>query len=135
MRWALIPPVSGGKPDGPASSAMPPMQMTEHAALVRQLIDGAAILAAVLADANGFALVGDPARIHLDEKSAMLRLAPSRHVRSHGGRERPSIEVAASDKTRKHCPTHVDCLNAKGNFRFERTVRYRRSNDQDPRSV
>ena len=93
---ALIPPVSGGKPDGPASSAMPPMQMTEHAALVRQLIDGAAILAAVLADANGFALVGDPARIHLDEKSAMLRLAPSRHVRSHGGRERLALDLNRS---------------------------------------
>src|SRR5271157_5362301 len=25
----------------------------------------------------------------------------------------------------------VDCLNAKGNFHFERTVRYRRSNDED----
>ena len=96
MRWALIPPVSGGKPDGPASSAMPPMQMTEHATLVRQLIDGAAILAAVLADANGFALVGDPARIHLDEKSAMLRLAPSRHVRSHGGRERLALDLNRS---------------------------------------
>jgi hypothetical protein len=26
-----------------------------------------------------------------------------------------------------------DCRNAKGNFHFERSVRYRRSNDEDPR--
>ena len=93
---ALIPPVSGGTLEEASSGATPPIQTTEHAALVRQPIDGAAILAAVLADANGFALVGDPARIHLDEKSAMLRLAPSRHVRSHGGRERLALDLNRS---------------------------------------
>ena len=28
-----------------------------------------------------------------------------------------------------------DCRNAKGNFHFERTVRYRRSNDEDPKML
>jgi len=31
----------------------------------------------------------------------------------------------------EHCPWCVDCRNAKANFHFERTVRYRKSNDED----
>ena len=30
-----------------------------------------------------------------------------------------------------HCLWRVDCRNAKGNFHFERTVRYRKSNDEN----
>lgn len=56
---ALIPPVSGGTPDKAASSTMPTMQTTEHAALVRQPIDGAAILAAVKQPEDGAVVVFD----------------------------------------------------------------------------
>jgi molybdopterin synthase catalytic subunit len=44
---ALIPPVSGGAPEVPSIAASTPMQITEHAALVRQPIDGAAIADAI----------------------------------------------------------------------------------------
>jgi molybdopterin synthase catalytic subunit len=44
---ALIPPVSGGAPDVSDASASPPVKSTEHAALVRQPIDGAAIASAI----------------------------------------------------------------------------------------
>jgi hypothetical protein len=35
---------------------------------------------------------------HLDEKSAMLRLAPSRHVRGHRGRERLTLDLNRSQR-------------------------------------
>jgi molybdopterin synthase catalytic subunit len=54
---ALIPPVSGGAPD--VSVAGPPIQFTEHAALVRQPIDGAAITAAIKEPEDGALAVFD----------------------------------------------------------------------------
>ena len=54
---ALIPPVSGGAPDVSAASA--PMQITEHAALVWQPIDGAAIVAAIKEPDDGAVAIFD----------------------------------------------------------------------------
>ena len=56
---ALIPPVSGGTPEGETDGNAAPMQSTEHAALVRQPIDGAAILAALKQPEDGAVVVFD----------------------------------------------------------------------------
>ena len=56
---ALIPPVSGGTLEEASSGATPPIQTTEHAALVRQPIDGAAILAEVKQPDDGAVVVFD----------------------------------------------------------------------------
>ena len=52
---ALIPPVSGGAPD----AAIPGMQTTDHAALVRHPIDGAAIARAIQQPEDGAVVVFD----------------------------------------------------------------------------
>jgi len=56
---ALIPPVSGGAPDEPISSEHDLMQANEHAALVRDPIDGAAIAAAIKQPEDGAVVVFD----------------------------------------------------------------------------
>ena len=56
---ALIPPVSGGAPDGSVRNAMALVPTTEHAALVRQPIDGARIAAAIKESADGAVVVFD----------------------------------------------------------------------------
>lgn len=56
---ALIPPVSGGAPDAPASANTPAMQTTDHAAVVRQAIDGAAISTAIRQPDDGAVVVFD----------------------------------------------------------------------------
>jgi molybdopterin converting factor subunit 1 len=56
---ALIPPVSGGAPDTPVSVHTPAMQTTDHAALVRQPIDGAAISAAIRQPDDGAVVIFD----------------------------------------------------------------------------
>ena len=56
---ALIPPVSGGAPDGTVGNALASAPTTEHAALVRQPIDGAAIAAAIRQPADGAVVVFD----------------------------------------------------------------------------
>ncbi|HEY4934745.1 MAG TPA: molybdenum cofactor biosynthesis protein MoaE [Terriglobales bacterium] len=56
---ALIPPVSGGAPDEVVSSASTAMQATEHAALVRDPIDGAAIAAVIKQPEDGAVVVFD----------------------------------------------------------------------------
>src|SRR5271165_6155610 len=56
---ALIPPVSGGAPAGPAVSETAGMQATDHAALVRRPIDGAAIVAAIRQPEDGAMVVFD----------------------------------------------------------------------------
>lgn len=55
---ALIPPVSGGAPDG-VGNAIASAPTAEHAALVRQPIDGAAIAAAIREPADGAVVVFD----------------------------------------------------------------------------
>lgn len=54
---ALIPPVSGGAPEVSVTSV--PMQITEHAALVRHPIDGAAIVAAIKEPDDGAVAIFD----------------------------------------------------------------------------
>lgn len=56
---ALIPPVSGGMPDDTTSIEAAGTQTTEHAALVRQAIDGAAITAAIKQPDDGAVVVFD----------------------------------------------------------------------------
>jgi MoaE-MoaD fusion protein len=56
---ALIPPVSGGAPDARASLNTPAMQTTDHAAIVRQPIDGAAISTAIRQPDDGAVVVFD----------------------------------------------------------------------------
>lgn len=56
---ALIPPVSGGAPDASNGSSGAFVQTTEHAALVRQPIDGAAIAVAIKEPADGAVVVFD----------------------------------------------------------------------------
>jgi molybdopterin synthase catalytic subunit len=56
---ALIPPVSGGAPDESVSSESAAVQATEHAALVRHPIDGAAITAAIKQPEDGAVVVFD----------------------------------------------------------------------------
>ena len=56
---ALIPPVSGGAPDGTVGNAIASAPTMEHAALVRQPIDGAAIAAAIREPADGAVVVFD----------------------------------------------------------------------------
>ena len=56
---ALIPPVSGGATDASIANASAPIQSTEHAALVRQPIDGAAIIAAIKEPEDGAVAVFD----------------------------------------------------------------------------
>lgn len=56
---ALIPPVSGGAPDESISSETTAMQATEHAALVRAPIDGAAITTAIKQPDDGAVVVFD----------------------------------------------------------------------------
>ena len=56
---ALIPPVSGGAPDESVSSEGPAMQATEHTALVRHPIDGAAVTAAIKQTEDGAVVVFD----------------------------------------------------------------------------
>ncbi len=55
---ALIPPVSGGL-DAPASVNTPALQTTDHAAIVRQPIDGAAISAAIRQPDDGAVVMFD----------------------------------------------------------------------------
>ena len=56
---------------------------------------------------------------------AMLRQVPNtlRFV-DHAANETGSVRVLGQHGC-------VDCRNAKANFHFERTVRYRKSNDED----
>ena len=56
---ALIPPVSGGAPDDPAISENAGMQATDHAALVRRPIDGAAIATSIRQPEDGAVVVFD----------------------------------------------------------------------------
>ena len=56
---ALIPPVSGGAPDDPVGSALDPVTTTEHAALVREPIDGAAIASSIRQPSDGAVVVFD----------------------------------------------------------------------------
>src|SRR5215469_12180977 len=56
---ALIPPVSGGAPDVPNSAETQSMQTTEHAALVRRPIDGAAITSAIKEPEDGAVAIFD----------------------------------------------------------------------------
>jgi len=56
---ALIPPVSGGAPDTSITTPGAAIQSTEHAALVRQPIDGAAITAAIKEPEDGAVAVFD----------------------------------------------------------------------------
>jgi MoaE-MoaD fusion protein len=56
---ALIPPVSGGAPEISAISENAAMQATDHAALVRHLIDGAAIVSAIKQRDDGAVVVFD----------------------------------------------------------------------------
>ena len=56
---ALLPPVSGGTPDAVAGGETSPMQSTEHAVLVRQVIDGDAIAAAIREADDGAVVVFD----------------------------------------------------------------------------
>jgi molybdopterin converting factor subunit 1 len=56
---ALIPPVSGGAPEAGDPGQTAAMQTTEHAALVRKPIDGAAITAAIKEPDDGAVVVFD----------------------------------------------------------------------------
>jgi len=56
---ALIPPVSGGAPDVSFANSNPPIQSMEHAALVRQPIDGSAITSAIKEPQDGAVAVFD----------------------------------------------------------------------------
>ena len=56
---ALLPPVSGGAPEEPAGSGVRPMQTTDHAALVRQPIDGTVIAATIKQPDDGALVVFD----------------------------------------------------------------------------
>jgi molybdopterin synthase catalytic subunit len=56
---ALLPPVSGGTPDARAGGETSPMQITEHAVLTRQAIDGTAIAAAIGHADDGAVVVFD----------------------------------------------------------------------------
>ncbi|HZD32425.1 MAG TPA: molybdenum cofactor biosynthesis protein MoaE, partial [Candidatus Angelobacter sp.] len=56
---ALIPPVSGGAPDSTSEDGASATQSTDHAALVRHTIDGAAILAAIKQPEDGAVVVFD----------------------------------------------------------------------------
>jgi len=56
---ALIPPVSGGTPDLPVANAGAAIQSTDHAALVRQPIDGSAITAAIKEPDDGAVAIFD----------------------------------------------------------------------------
>src|SRR5450755_2161080 len=56
---ALIPPVSGGAPDHSASGETEGMQATDHAALVRHAIDGAAIARQIKQPEDGAVAVFD----------------------------------------------------------------------------
>src|SRR5664279_2853777 len=56
---ALIPPVSGGAPEASVSRELAGMQATEHAALVRHPIDGAAIATAIKQPEDGAVVVFD----------------------------------------------------------------------------
>jgi len=56
---ALIPPVSGGAPEMAADCQGTGMQMSEHAAIVREAIDGAAIAASIKEPDDGAVVVFD----------------------------------------------------------------------------
>lgn len=56
---ALIPPVSGGTPNEPATGESAALQATEHAAIVRHPIDGAAINAAIKQPEDGAVAIFD----------------------------------------------------------------------------
>ena len=56
---ALLPPVSGGAPDDAARGGVPPLQTSDHAALVRQPIDAAMIAASIKQPEDGALVVFD----------------------------------------------------------------------------